>query len=40
VDDFMLSRVSKVREQTPEDMLTIVEAINSALGGQVIEHGN
>jgi hypothetical protein len=35
----MISRAQKVREQTPEDMLTIVEAINSALGGKVIENG-
>jgi hypothetical protein len=37
----MLSRVSrKAREQTPEDMLTIVTAINSALGGKVVENIN
>ncbi len=35
----MLSRVPETREQTPEDMLMIVKAINSALGGKVIENG-
>lgn len=39
VEDFMLSRAEKrVREQTPEDMLAIVSAINYSLGGKVINN--
>ena len=35
----MLSRAEKrVREQTPEDMLAIVKAINYTLGGKVIDN--
>jgi hypothetical protein len=40
IDDFMPSRAAEPkRNQTPEEMLTVVMAINAALGGKVIENG-